>query len=97
MIRIVKMVFEADRIEEFLANFEKDKQSIRNFEGVQHLELLQDKNNKNSYFTYSHWESPAHLENYRNSDLFKGIWKVTKPMFAEKAQAWSLDSIEKLV
>jgi hypothetical protein len=96
MIRIVKMVFKPEMIEEFLVNFQEDKQKIRNFEGVEHLELLQDKANKNCYFTYSKWKSPEHLENYSNSDLFKGIWKVTKPMFAEKAQAWSVDSIEKL-
>ncbi|TXB65806.1 antibiotic biosynthesis monooxygenase [Vicingus serpentipes] len=97
MIRIVKMVFKPEMVDEFLANFKEDKAKIRNFDGVEHLELLQDKNHPNIYFTYSKWKSPNHLEKYRNSDLFKGIWAVTKPMFSEKAQAWSVDSIEKLL
>lgn len=96
MIRIVKLTLQADKVAEFLANFEEQKANIRAFEGVNHLELLNDKNNPNIYFTYSKWESEQHLENYRNSDLFKGIWAVTKPMFAAKAEAWSTESIEQL-
>ena len=96
MIRIVKLTLQENRVDEFISNFNKNKQAIRNFDGVKHLELLNDKNNPNIYFTYSKWESEQHLENYRNSDLFKGIWKVTKPMFSSKAEAWSVDCLEKL-
>ena len=53
MIRIVKMTFKADKIDEFLSNFNNVKQQIRDFEGVNRLELLNDKNNPNIYFTYS--------------------------------------------
>ena len=96
MIRIVKMTFDPDRVNEFLANFEKVKNEIRSFEGVQHLELLNDKNKSNIYFTYSIWKDEACLEKYRYSDLFKSVWAVTKPMFIEKAEAWSTDSLAKL-
>ena len=96
MIRIVKLTLQADKVAEFLANFEQQKSKIRAFEGVQHLELLNDKSNSNIFFTYSVWKSEQDLENYRKSDLFKGIWAVTKPMFASKAEAWSTESIEKL-
>ena len=96
MIRIVKMTFKPHCVSEFLENFEHNKDAIRNFNGVHHLELLQDKNNTNTYFTYSIWESEKDLNAYRNSELFKGIWAVTKPMFAEKANAWSVETIAKL-
>ena len=96
MIRIVKMTFDPERVNEFLANFEEVKNKIREFEGVQHLKLLNDKNKPNIYFTYSIWRDEACLEKYRNSDLFKSIWKVTKPMFIEKTDAWSVDSLVKL-
>lgn len=96
MIRIVKLTLQEECVAEFLANFEQQKSNIRAFEGVQHLELLNDKNSPNIFFTYSKWESEQHLENYRNSDLFKGIWAVTKPMFAAKAEAWSVESLEQL-
>ena len=42
MIRIVKMTFDLDKIDEFLANFNQVKQHIRDFDGVKHLELLRD-------------------------------------------------------
>lgn len=96
MIRIVKMTFEESKVLEFLANFHENKTAIRNFNGVKHLELLNDKNNPNIYFTYSIWESEQHLEEYRNSELFKNVWSKTKPLFIQKAEAWSVDSIVKL-
>ena len=96
MIRIVKMTFDPEKVNEFLANFEEVKHKIRAFDGVKHLELLNDKNKPNIYFTYSIWESEDHLNNYRHSDLFKSVWAVTKPMFIEKADAWSVDSLVKL-
>lgn len=96
MIRIVKLTLKKECVSQFLTNFEQQKSNIRAFEGVKHLELLNDINNHNIYFTYSKWESEQHLENYRNSELFKGIWAKTKPMFAEKAEAWSVESLEKL-
>ena len=96
MIRIVKMTFDPAKVSEFLANFEEVKEHIRAFDGVEHLELLKDKNKPNIYFTYSIWKSDEHLENYRHSNLFKSVWAVTKPLFIEKAEAWSVDSLVKL-
>ena len=96
LIRIVKMGFDPERIEKFLANFEANKEKIRNFEGCRNLELLRDKNNTTQFFTYSHWTDEAALENYRNSALFKGIWAETKVMFNEKPQAWSVETVDSL-
>jgi heme-degrading monooxygenase HmoA len=93
MIRIVKMTFAPEKVDEFIANFEQVKGKIRNFEGVEHLELLNDKNKSNIYFTYSIWNSEEQLEKYRHSDLFKSVWAVTKPLFIEKAEAWSVENI----
>ena len=42
------------------------------------------------FFTYSYWNSENDLNEYRNSELFAKVWAETKPMFAEKAQAWSV-------
>ena len=95
MIRIVKLTFKPDKVAAFIENFNQNKHHIRNFEGVLHLELLNDKTNSNIYFTYSIWQSEQHLENYRNSALFKSIWEVTKPMFSAKAEAWSVERIIK--
>lgn len=94
--RIVKMTFREEEVDHFLAIFESSKAKIRNFPGVQHLELLRDLNQKNILFTYSLWESEAALEAYRNSSLFKETWAKTKPLFAAKAEAWSTESLHRL-
>lgn len=96
MIRIVKMTFQAKQVNAFLENFERNKEKIRAFEGCQHLELWQDKADGQTFFTYSWWEDEAALEAYRSSELFRGIWRYTKSLFSERAQAWSVESIQEV-
>jgi len=91
--RVVKMEFEKEHIATFLNNFELVKEQIRNFPGCLYLELWRDKTDDSIFFTHSKWSSETDLENYRHSELFKGVWATTKPMFRSKAQAWSVDSI----
>ena len=90
------MSFDPTKIEEFLNNFHQNKEKIRNCKGCSYLELYQDKNNNNIYFTYSYWNTEQDLENYRNSSLFKNVWAKTKILFNEKPEAWSVDKIVSL-
>ena len=96
LVRIVKMSFEASKIDEFLANFDANKIHIRNFEGCEYLELYRDKQNTNIFFTYSYWNSHEDLEAYRQSDLFKKVWAKTKVLFDGKPKAWSVEKIVSL-
>lgn len=95
-VRIVKMSFQDDKIDEFQANFHAVKEQIRNFEGCQFLELYRDKNNTNIFFTYSYWNTENDLENYRQSELFKTVWAKTKTLFNDKPEAWSVDKLVSL-
>ena len=90
------MTFQPEGVADFLANFEKNKEAIRNFPGCTRLELLQEKGREDVYFTYSWWEQEQDLENYRQSDLFRGVWQLTKTFFAAKPEAWSLENKVKL-
>lgn len=96
LVRIVKMTFAEENIEKFLTNFEVVKQKIRDFEGCQLLELYRDKDHTTVFFTYSYWNTESDLENYRHSELFKGVWAQTKPMFNGKPEAWSVDKLTSL-
>jgi len=96
LTRIVKMSFEASKIEAFLENFNQSKEEIRNVKGCRLLEIYRDKNNSNIFFSYSHWESEEDLNSYRNSDLFKNIWGKTKILFNNKPEAWSVETIASL-
>ncbi len=49
IIRIVKMTFVPEKVNEFLEIFNSSKQLIRNFAGCSHLELLNDINSPNVF------------------------------------------------
>ena len=89
--RVVKMEFETANVPIFLDNFEKIKDRIRTFPGCLYLELWRDKTDPNIFFTHSRWQKEEDLERYRKSELFKGVWATTKPLFRSKAMAWSVD------
>lgn len=95
-VRIVKMGFQPENIDTFLNDFEVVKSKVRGFKGCLFLELYRDKSNTNQFFTYSYWEDEQALENYRNSDLFKGVWENTKQYFNQKPEAWSVDKLVSL-
>jgi heme-degrading monooxygenase HmoA len=97
LIRIVKMSFHQQNIPAFLENFELMKHKIRNAPGNRLLELYQDKNNPEVFFTYSFWENESDLENYRSSELFYDVWQFTKKLFNNKPEAWSVDKLVSLV
>ena len=90
LIRIVKMSFHEEHIEAFLENFYLNRDKIRNATGNCFLELYQDKDNSNVFFTYSHWNTENDLNNYRKSQLFDEVWSFTKKLFNDKPEAWSL-------
>lgn len=96
LIRVVRMTSRSEEVPAFLDNFEAHKVLIRNFPGCSHLELWQDENQKNIFITYSHWESEAALNQYRDSQLFKSVWGFTKTLFSEKPQAWSTKKIQEV-
>ena len=96
LVRIVKMEFKTEEVEAFQNLFEANKHKIRNVEGCEFLELYQDVNNKDIFFTYSYWSDEKYLEHYRNSSLFKEIWSSTKVKFKAKPAAWSVQKLVSL-
>ncbi len=90
LIRIVRMSFRPENVENFLVLFKQSEEQIRNFQGCLHLELLKDYHQNHIYFTYSHWTNEKALESYRKSNLFREVWQKTKTLFAEKPVAYSL-------
>ena len=90
IIRIVQMEFEEDRVADFLNIFAASRSKIRSFPGFTHLQLLQGEVDPCVFFTYSHWNGEADLTNYRNSELFRTVWRATRKLFSTAPKAWSL-------
>lgn len=88
--RIVQMTFEEQHIDTFKDFFAERKHIIQSFDGCTFLELWQDVQEPNKFFTHSNWISEEKLNEYRSSEFFKATWLFTKSLFAEKAQAWSV-------
>lgn len=91
MIRIVKMTFDPEKVNEFMEIFNSSKHLIKAMQGCTRLELLNDINSANIFFTYSYWNSENDLNNYRTSELFASVWSKTKVLFIAKAEAWSVE------
>ncbi len=89
------MDFQQDKVDTFLEIFLASKYKILAMEGCRRLELLNSITENGVFFTYSEWESPEHLEKYRNSQVFKETWAKTKPLFRIKAEAWSVVNTER--
>lgn len=93
IIRIVKMTFKSEKTHDFLKLFSKMYPYISSVKGIKKLELLNDKKNKNVFFTYSIWENEEYLNEYRKSELFYKTWKKVKKMFSEKAEVWTVHKV----
>jgi len=94
IIRIVRMHFRPGESAAFLDIFNASKHLIHQFKGCQQLCLYKEAGFPDVFFTYSVWSSAAHLDAYRNSELFGATWTKTKALFADKAQAWSIEEVE---
>lgn len=90
--RIVKLTFQEDRIDDFIAFFDTIKSKVARFENCYGMRLLQQKNAPYVVFTYSNWQNEDALNNYRDSQLFQETWSTIKPWFGAKAEAWTVDT-----
>lgn len=91
LVRIVKLTLQEDRVEDFKTYFDSIKDRVRNSPGCSFLEVYQDLDNPNVFFTYSYWNEAESLEQYRHSNVFLEIWPYVKTMFAQRAEAWSVN------
>ena len=93
--RFVKLTLRPEATSWFLETvFEPSKQQIRAFPGCRHMELLRSTDQPNVLFTFSLWDDAAALESYRQSALFRATWAKSKALFAEKAEAWSMEVLD---
>lgn len=90
IIRLVKMEFESDKVNLFTSIFKETKSLILEMNGCLEVNLHQDIQNPNVFFTISKWQNEAALNAYRDSELFIKTWKKVKILFNKKAEAWSL-------
>ena len=89
LLRTVRMTFRPDRLADFLDLFRDARPRIAAAPGCRHLELWEDARFPNVLTTFSHWDSEAALDAYRESALFRETWARTTPLFAAAPVAHS--------
>ncbi|CAN5172021.1 antibiotic biosynthesis monooxygenase [soil metagenome] len=90
IVRIVKLTFRPDAVDDFIGVFNGVKSRIEAVPGCQSLRLYRDAQQENVFFTYSDWDNEESIEAYRQSELFEQIWGRAKLYFDGKPEAWSL-------
>jgi quinol monooxygenase YgiN len=88
--RIVKMTLQQATKEAFTRLFNQSRPHILTFEGCHSVEMKSLSADPDTVFTLSRWENEDDLELYRNSEFFIQTWRAVKPLFAAKAEAWTL-------
>ena len=91
--RIVRMKVAPENVTTFQNYFKESFTKIRNFSGCCDLSLHTDINDKGVVITFSRWESEAHLNAYRDSDVFKSTWEKVKSLFIAKPEAFSMEEL----
>lgn len=96
IVRVVRMTFREEAVEEFKHIFQLVKKRILGHQGCTHLELFEDAREPNIFSTISHWNTEEDLNAYRKSELFISTWGTTKSLFKDKPIAFSLKSIDRV-
>jgi len=92
--RIVKLQLTTGSFGEFKAIFNFGKNVVARSKGCFGVELVQDINDPDLVFTLSEWLDEEALNAYRESKEFKNYWPKIKDLLKEKAEVWSLQSVD---
>ncbi len=87
--RIVELQIQAHQIDVAKQLLKEVAPKVRSMPGCSRLEIMFGIHKKARVTTYSYWDSEKDLNDYRDSEVFQKFWKSIKPMFSEKARAWS--------
>jgi len=97
ILRIVRLTFKKEHVNDFKLLFEKIRPQIESFEGCLELQIFRDNELENVFYTLSRWLSATHLEKYRNSDLFKTTWENVSRWFDDKPKGFTLVALSGLL
>jgi len=93
IIRVVKLSFDKSNLPEAIQKLEAIAPVVRSMNGCRNLEIGFRLKDRGVVFTYSHWDSVDHLNDYRDSSTFRDFWDDIKSLFSNPAEAYSLEPI----
>ena len=93
IVRLVRLKFKPEHIEEFLAFYEQSRETIRHQQGCLTLSMLRETNDEAAFCTWSTWRSGRDLQQYRRSEFFRDFWPRVRAMLREPAEAVSYEHL----
>ena len=93
IVRLVRLKFAPENVEEFLEFYARSEPAIRAQEGCLALSLLRETGDPGSFATWSTWQSGRDLQRYRRSEFFRGFWPTVKALLREPAEAASFETL----
>lgn len=93
LARLVRMHFQPDKVDEFLALYAVAYPVISAQPGCFSVQLVRQQDDPSAFATWSLWQDAAALEAYRTSAFFLEFWPQVKALFRQPAQAISFDAV----
>lgn len=92
--RLVRMRFQPDQVETFLALYVTMRTKIVSQPGCLSVQLVREIDDPAAFATWSTWESAAALDAYRTSAFFRQYWPQVRVLFRQPAEAISFETID---
>lgn len=93
LTRLVRMRFQPDQVEAFLALYTMMRPRIVSQPGCLSVQLVREIDDPAAFATWSTWESAAALEAYRTSVFFRQYWPQVRALFRQPAEAVSFEAV----
>lgn len=93
LTRLVRMRFQPDRVDAFLALYAVMRPKIVSQPGCRSVQLVREIDDPAAFATWSVWESAAALEAYRTSAFFRQYWPQVRALFRQPAEAVSFELV----
>ncbi len=93
LARLVRMHFQPDKVDEFLALYAAARPVILAQPGCYSVQLVRQHDNPHAFATWSLWHDTAALEAYRTSAFFSTVWPQVKALFRLPADAVSFEVV----
>jgi quinol monooxygenase YgiN len=93
LARLVRMRFQPDKVDEFLALYATAQPIIATQPGCHSVQLVRQIDDPSAFATWSLWQDASALEAYRTSAFFLGFWPQVRALFRQPADATSFEVI----
>lgn len=91
--RIIKITIKPGNIDDFKQFISLMKENILTIGGCKHIDILNDREDKNIFFMYTIWETETVLNKYRKSELNKTFWNKLNQWSVKEPQAWTVENV----